>query len=268
MRIRKLAATLLVILVMLNLSMSAIAATGYGPGTTPTRHRGSSRSSRDYDWQFWLRRQMPSPTAYIPEQKTPLATYASNSNTLATTLSTFQQTLNTAINIAATGTVRIAISDASAIQASIIQNAFTQAKNAGVTLYLYVDIIESGKIVQRYYFTKETVSALSGTINFSKDNYYTSSTTSAVAKTFNKLFGKKVVAVNLADQNKNTSTYIKVALKADLSGLNTNKLVFHVYNRSTNKYSRITAPNYWIDSKGFLHLTVPVGNNLTLIISN
>ena len=52
---------------------------------------------------------------------------------------------------------------------------------------------------------------------------------------------------------------VEVAVKADLSALNTNTLRFYNYDASTNVYTLIENSQYFIDTNGYLHFTTTVG---------
>jgi len=82
--------------------------------------------------------------------------------------------------------------------------------------------------------------------------------------TFTRFFSNNIMTVSLGQQGDFGQT-VTIAAKL-ISGLNTNNLVFYVYNRTANTYRAIPAPNYKIDSNGYVHFDTAMGGDI--VISN
>lgn len=46
--------------------------------------------------------------------------------------------------------------------------------------------------------------------------------------------------------------------------LNTKNLFFYSYDATKNSYTRITTPDYWVDTNGYSHMTVPFGGSVII----
>lgn len=86
------------------------------------------------------------------------------------------------------------------------------------------------------------------------------SRTNYVTKLFGKWFNNKVAVVSFM-QKDSFGGKVSVAAKVDLSGMNTQNLVFYSYNRTTNTYRRVTT-DYRVDSNGFLCFETELGNDI------
>lgn len=238
MRIRKTAAIILALVVTMSLAMPAFAAaTGYGPGTTG----GSSSSSGGGSGGG----------GYTPPS-TPPAPTAADVKTATT---------NAIKQAATTGSATVKLENVSTLPASAIKDVFTQAAKAGVKdTVITMDVKENGAILSRVYVDADTAAKLNGTVNFS-----VATKGAAVENTvnkFEKFFDNKVAAVSLGQKGA-FGADIKMAVKVDLSKLNTSNLVFYAYNKETGKYTKVET-NYKVDSKGYLHFTTPVGGDIII----
>jgi hypothetical protein len=74
----------------------------------------------------------------------------------------------------------------------------------------------------------------------------------AVQKIFDKYYGITPIHVHFAQQGE-FQTALEVAIKADLSDLDTDNLYIYTYNAKTGKFSRLNV-DYTIDKSGFLHI--------------
>lgn len=69
------------------------------------------------------------------------------------------------------------------------------------------------------------------------------------------------------DQKSPLAVSAEFAAKLDFSSLgDPSQLRFYSYNPQTGKSTKIDTPNYWVDSKGYVHITAPLGG--VLIITN
>lgn len=57
---------------------------------------------------------------------------------------------------------------------------------------------------------------------------------------------------------------VTVAVKLDLTGMNTQNLKFYNYSTTTNRYTLITKPNYSVDNSGYLYFTTNQGGNVLI----
>ena len=100
-----------------------------------------------------------------------------------------------------------------------------------------------------------------------KDVNLSGSLTNARAKSvmayFQKWYSNKLAVVSLGQQG-DFGMPVEVAAKVDLSGMDTTKLVFYSYNRTTGEYTRIAAPAYWIDKNGYVHFTTTLAGDIVI----
>ena len=58
-------------------------------------------------------------------------------------------------------------------------------------------------------------------------------------------------------------TAVEISAKID-SKLNTKTLQFFAYDKATNRYTQITAPNYWVDQNGYVHFTTTLAGDVVI----
>lgn len=132
--------------------------------------------------------------------------------------------------------------------------AVQAASGSGVTVksILCFDTVRSGQIIGRMY--------LNPALNTLTTDIKTGITVgnASVEALFTKWFQNNIVVIDLAHQG-SFGMPVEVAVKADLSTLNTNTLRFYNYDASTNVYTLIENSQYFIDTNGYLHFTTAVG---------
>lgn len=57
---------------------------------------------------------------------------------------------------------------------------------------------------------------------------------------------------------------VGVAVKLDLRGLDSSKLVLYSYDPVKNNYCMLSDQTYLIDANGYLHFTTSMGNNVVV----
>jgi hypothetical protein len=131
-----------------------------------------------------------------------------------------------------------------------IKSIATLGKDKGFTIHADT-MSNNGKSVQgRIYLESKAL------VSFNKDIHlgiYTEpEKTRAIERLFEKHFSNNVGVIKL-DQEESFDTKIQIAAKLDLNGLDTSSLLLYSYNPSTNSYTIINNPNYFIDKAGYLH---------------
>lgn len=81
----------------------------------------------------------------------------------------------------------------------------------------------------------------------------------AIEAHFAKYFKNKLKAVKFAQQG-SFGMDVGVAVKLDLRGLDSSKLVLYSYDPVKNSYSMLSDQTYLIDANGYLHFTTSIGN--------
>lgn len=224
MRIHKIAAIILALVVAASLSVSAFASIG----------------------------------GYASSPSTPTA-----SNPAPATAAQVTEAVNNAIKQAASsgGQAAVTLVNVSTVPAASIKNVFTQAAKSGVTdTVVRLDAKEGNTVLSRVYVDAATAAKLTGTVDFS-----VATKGAAVDKaisTFEKAFDNKIAAVSLGQKGA-FGADIKMAVKADLSKLNTSNLVFYAFDKTTGKYAKL-AVEYKVDAKGYLHFSTPVGGDIII----
>ena len=148
----------------------------------------------------------------------------------------------------------------STIASSALQGVLAQApENA----FVFVDNRVDNAILSRIFINAEMAALLPETINLAVHVCGCCQQAPQVAALFERFFTNNVVAVSFEHQGA-FGTYIRVAVRVDLTNLNTESLIFYAYDRASNRYTLLEAPNYRIDALGFLHFSTPVGGDIII----
>lgn len=84
----------------------------------------------------------------------------------------------------------------------------------------------------------------------------------AVKAFFEKWFSNKVSVLSLG-QKGSFGQSVDIAAKLDLSGMDTDNLVFYIYDQSANSYKRLNV-NYRIDSSGYVRFTTQAAGDIVV----
>jgi len=224
------------VVILMSLSVPALAATGYGDGAqpnvppfTPGRYRDASGGGGAV------------PAVAFTSATAAQVSAAASAAVQATPAG--QRTLITFVNV-------------STVPAAAAQSVFVQAGNA----MIHFDSRDGGAIVGRVYVDASTAAGFSGNVNVSVRTR--GAEVVGVTNVFNRFFTNNVVVINLG-QSGEFGTDVRVAVRADLSELNTDNLMFFAYSAETNRFSRI-ATTYRIDSNGFIHFITPIGGDIII----
>ena len=71
-----------------------------------------------------------------------------------------------------------------------------------------------------------------------------------------------VMTISLGQQG-SFGQSVRIAAKIDPK-LNTKNLVFYAYNKTTNSYTLIAEPSYWVDPNGYVHFTTTLAGNIVI----
>ena len=82
-----------------------------------------------------------------------------------------------------------------------------------------------------------------------------------VTNHFLKWFDNNISVIHF-DQIYGWGQAVQIAAKLDLSGMDTDNLVFYSYDIATNTYRRIQAPAYWVDANGYLRFTTELAGDI------
>ncbi|MEG0898145.1 MAG: hypothetical protein RSF40_00350, partial [Oscillospiraceae bacterium] len=87
----------------------------------------------------------------------------------------------------------------------------------------------------------------------------------AIAKT-KKIFScfKNEMAIISMEQVGKLGFNLHMAVKADLSKLNKDKLIFNVYDKTTNRYTVLKNVKYTIDANGYIHFATNIGGDIVI----
>lgn len=147
---------------------------------------------------------------------------------------------------------------------SITPDALRQLAQAGAdskkTVTLHADTIWKGAVQGRLYVD---TAALSGAAQAVGLGVYTDpAKTAPVSRRFNRYYENTMRVVALEQQG-SFGVALEIAAKLDLTGLNTESLVFYSYDVKTNTYTRLENTSYWVEANGYLHFrTVLAGSIL------
>lgn len=164
--------------------------------------------------------------------------------------------------------VRVAFANVKELSTDVLSSVAKAAVNAGkgmdVSVVVNADTVDpkTGAVAAR--MSVDVAKALQSgqDINTTIEVGSASKTNVAVKEHLEKYFENTVETVTFG-QKGSFGMDVPVAVKADLSGLNTDSLHFYSYDVATNQYSEVQA-EYSIDNNGYLHFTTPVGNSIAI----
>lgn len=150
-----------------------------------------------------------------------------------------------------------------AVKMAVDEVAGEERSNAlSVNTVLQADTVTEDGISARMYIDMEAAEKNNAAINTVIDSDGRSGHNQAVQACFERHFENQVATAAFA-QRGSFGMEISVAIKADLSRLNEDALLFYTYDSETNRYSRLMT-GYTIDRNGYLHLNTSVGDNLII----
>ena len=135
------------------------------------------------------------------------------------------------------------------------------ARNGYTGKLLFGDIHGQSGISDGMYLAPAKAANLKGEINLSVNT--DAESTKVATDTFKKYFNNEIAAVNLG-QKGSYGMDVRIAVKVDLSKLNTENLNFFAYDRESNTYVKLTEPKYQIDANGYLHFDTSVGGDVII----
>ena len=199
------------------------------------------------------------PTETPSEPQNPSSTASSNASEVAQTVS---QRIKTAKgNGTANPSVDLTTQNEESISAKDLQTIVTAAKNAGGSVRILADTTANGSMIGRLYVKPATASSVTRDIKYGI--YTDDSNVSSTRNMFQKYYDNSVAVVRLA-QNTSYGFPVSIAVKVDLSGLNTKTLKFYSYDRTTGKYFAIPSPAYWTDNAGYLHFNTTLAGDIVI----
>ncbi len=136
---------------------------------------------------------------------------------------------------------------------SALSTAGTYLKSGEKLILRYV----SGNAVKyQWYIDAKNASSITSDFNLGVTTNYATTETF-----FEKYFSNNVEVIRLAETGSIGAT-VSLAVKADLSGLNTSSLYAYLYNPTTNKYAFHSNPT--VDSAGYVRLNLTSGGDIVL----
>ena len=147
------------------------------------------------------------------------------------------------------------------VNVTSVSPAITEQIAAGAPAgtQIFADSVVGNAIVGRMYINPVAASKLQNPIDTRID--VSARAIANVKAMFGKFFSNSMAFAQLGQQG-SFGMNVKVALKVDLTGLNTNSLVAYVYDAKTNAYTQLAKP--WVDSNGFVHITTSVGGAVVI----
>ena len=239
---RKLTSGMAALALCVALSVPSFAATGYASDTI----------DRD-DYR-------PSTTTSSSSDRTQTSTSTTEKAESQLTTSKVSSSISSAVR-SGNSTATVEVRNAKTIDADTLKEVAAQAEQSGVAATIHADQVEGNRVIARLYIDPAQAANLTGTIDLSAS--VDEESTKVATDVFNKFFENEIAAIHLG-QNGSYGMNIGVAVKVDLSNLDVENLQFFVYNRETNTYVTLTAPNYYSDANGYLHFDTPVGGDVII----
>lgn len=147
------------------------------------------------------------------------------------------------------------------LDAESIRIIAEKAEKEGVQPEIRVDAVRGNTVKSRWYINPEQAADLTGELNFEVETE--ESAVASTQATFNKYFSNRLVVVSLGQRGSFGMT-MKLAVKPDLSGMDTGKLSFYAYDKLANMYVKIAAPAHYVDGNGYLHFSTSLGGDIVI----
>lgn len=163
-----------------------------------------------------------------------------------------------AAKAAGSDTANVKFTNVSSISPAAISAIANAAKKAGVEAVITADTKVGGAIVARISMDPADLAGAKSDVKLG-----VTIGNKSIISTFGKYFTNQVQVVSFAQKGA-FGTAVNVAVKVDLTKLNVNTLKFYSYDASTNKYTEIKVPAYFVDTNGYLHFTTTVGNHVVI----
>ena len=162
---------------------------------------------------------------------------------------------------AAGGSAIVRTQNAQRIAPATLNALAAAAQGSGKSVVLHADTLLGNAMQGRIYLEPAKFTDAAAAIQLGV--YTDPAHTAAVTGMFGQYFDNTVRAVTLAQQG-SFGARIQIAAKVDLTGLNTQSLIFYAYNAATNGYTRINNPAYLIDANGYLHFYTELGGSIII----
>ena len=81
-------------------------------------------------------------------------------------------------------------------------------------------------------------------------------------RTFENFFDNTFTVINLA-QEESFGNPVRIAVRID-PDLNSDTLVFYIYDWVANTYHQISDPNFWVDQYGYIHFTTTLSGDIVI----
>lgn len=127
-----------------------------------------------------------------------------------------------------------------------------------VTPVVWSDVVRNGVVQSRMYIDPAKYASLTGDIKLGVEL-----SAPSVSTLFDKYFSNNIRIVKF-EHTGPFGMAIEVAVKLDLTNMNTENLYFYSYDAATNVYTPIANPMYYIDTNGYLHFTVSNGGHVII----
>lgn len=153
----------------------------------------------------------------------------------------------------------ISLKNTPKLNLKVIEAINEKAKQAEgkITIIIHSDVMKGNAVESRLYIDPAKATLTTDlNLGVSLEN-------KPVTDLFGKYFDNEIAIVKF-EQVGTFGMPVNVAVKLDLSKLNTQTLKFYNYNPKTNTYAEMTAPAYYIDTAGYLHFTTTLGNNVLI----
>ncbi|MEG1632311.1 MAG: Ig-like domain-containing protein [Hydrogenoanaerobacterium sp.] len=158
-------------------------------------------------------------------------------------------------------TATVMVKNAESISAATLTEMAATAKAAGGKVELKADTVDAtGAVVARLYIDPAAAAKLKGEI---KLGVKTDDAATQATKEAFKNFDNKMAVASFAQQG-SFGMAIKVAVKVDLTGLNTKTLVFTSFDKKTGKCVQLPKTAYTIDKNGYIHFTTSMGGEILI----
>jgi hypothetical protein len=157
-----------------------------------------------------------------------------------------------------TPTAAVRILNKDLLPLEVAQELLQKGRSAGIAAVIHADYVVNNAVAVRFYIDPSRLTKAISVAARLDD-----AAVNPARTVFTRFFENKMAFIRLG-QIGDYGTPVAMAARVDLTGMDAAGLHFYNYDAATNRYTAITAPNYRVDTAGFLHFTTSQGGYIVI----
>ena len=165
------------------------------------------------------------------------------------------------LSLATTPQIVLRAQNARSISSETIRQVVRQAISQGTSAVLHADTLSGSTVQGRLYLPLSSMANINTGISLGI--YTEPAKTALVTNLFERYFKNTIRAVCMEQQG-SFGMRLQVAVWGNLSGLDTQNLIFYAHDTVTNTCRNISNLEYWVDANGYLHFYTSYGGYIII----